>query len=162
MTDFRDLVEADRESREDTVGWLLTLDDETFRHCVADDVRCQLDEEASAALRDPRVTRRWFYAVKSIQSDIETQFAERKADRSPEAEEWRRKAARFREGVRHRRNEARVIMGDRAVSNAQSLDEKRRRGLAGEAAIHRLIGVHQEEFNRLLAEELAVQPPEVT
>jgi len=140
MIDMAEFAAADRESREDVTGWLLALDEEAFRHYVASDVRRELDAEASAALRDPRVITRWRTALTALFTSIETQFAETKGDRSPEADAWRRKAARFRDAVRSRRLEAKALR----VSQGDS---------SWDAAVRRLIQAHGAEFGRILVEE---------
>jgi hypothetical protein len=141
----------------DVTGWLMSLDEDRFRAAVADDCHGRADEELSAALRDPKVCRRWLAVLRLLLADANAQFAQKKGDLSPEAEAWRRKALRWQERLIARRDEARRVASEShhatPEARAASDRERRRRGEAGDIAVRRLIDRHRDEFDAILTDE---------
>jgi hypothetical protein len=73
------------EAPEATVQYLLQLDNPSFEGIVNNEMRSTADKprvqpEISAALRDPRVRRRWYTAILAMHKSIEGQFSAKTAD----------------------------------------------------------------------------------
>ncbi len=144
-----------RETRQ-AARWLAAADDDTFNGFVADDAHGRVAPDLAAGLRDPVNRFRWHRALRVILANINAQLAERKGQDDLETATWRGRVIRWQSVVLERKAEASRLIRESRIAQSRdvSLQAKRDRGEAGNAAVHRLIEAHRDEFDRLLAEEL--------
>jgi hypothetical protein len=68
-----------------TVDWLLQLENSDFESIVNNEMRSTAEKprvapEVAAALRDPRVLRRWYTTILAMHKSVEGQFSAKTAD----------------------------------------------------------------------------------
>ena len=141
------------------VTQLLDMAEEPFLQLVMGEAKGRADPITALALRHPDLRVCWLKGIKSRITELHRQFAQHKDD--PEAAEWRKRANNVQASLLRRKYEAEAA-GHRRTTESQwqrqrrleaSLDERRRRGELGEAAVQRLVEAHHEEFDTYLAEE---------
>lgn len=95
---------------------LLNMDDDEFRQAVDQEVRGTLPTEVSLALRDPRLSQRWYLALIQMKKSVESQLGAKRSDLVNMREtdngrwdqelanfhRWRAGAVRFKSGVEER------------------------------------------------------------
>jgi hypothetical protein len=160
--DLRTMLDADRESLQDTAEWLGTLDQPAFGRHVLSELRGQLDPQACEALRHPANLTRWRISLTALTVDIQAQLTS-PAVKGPGHAVWRKKTVHFNAEVLKRRGEvdhllARKKAEERAEAKARGAARRAQqpqRSEAGERAVRRLVSAHRAEFVTLLAEEYA-------
>ena len=139
------------EAPEATVQYLLQLDNTSFEGIVNNEMRStadkpRVDPAISAALRDPRVLRRWYTAILAMHKSVEGQFSAKTADNTAmirrlqagnvprvkilkeqaSFETWRAGALRVKNGLEIRLIEAKSLLeqgGDPYISD-RTADER--------------------------------------
>lgn len=147
---------------------LMVIPDIDFREIVVADVRSAGDPEERAALRHRRILKRWRQHLGQLMTDVEQQLKERRADKSLEGHDWRKKATGHRDSLALRVTECQRLRAE-AHEDTMRRDDSRQRDAetaaamgatrkelqrhAGEIAVHRLITEHRAEFERYIVEE---------
>ena len=138
-----------------------------FREIAAQDARTEGDPVDRASLRRDGNLKRWHTVLEELIDDANNQLADRAHDTSLAAHDWRRRTTGYRDNLvirshecerlraeaharAHTRNDTKRRDLEQAVARGVTVSELRR--LAGEVAVHRLIGAHPDEFNTYLAE----------
>lgn len=155
------------EPSEELLAVIGALGEREFRSLVSEDVRERADPEQGGALRHWRIAVRWRDELAWMTRDLQAQFLERKGLQDSETRTWRAKAAFFQRGVAERLKEARLCavgldepvpapegpgapcVPERSVARLQAP----LRAAAGERAVQRLIGLHQQQYTALLITE---------
>jgi hypothetical protein len=145
---------------------LMSIPDSDFRGIVIADTRSDGDPAERAALRHPRLLKRWQTQLGELIRDIEQQLHDRRHNTT--ATDWRKRALGHRDALTTRATECRRRRSEAHVELTRRGDSRRRdaelaaslgatpqelRGHAGELAVDRLIATHRDEFERYLVAE---------
>jgi hypothetical protein len=129
------MTRTDPQALEVTVELLLHMDKFEFEHLVNNEMRSTQDKplvqpDVAAALRDPRVLRRWYTCILSMHKSVEGQFSAKTADNTAmirrlqasgaprvkilkeraSFETWRASALRVKNGLEIRLIEAKSLL----------------------------------------------------
>jgi hypothetical protein len=75
-----------------TTETLRTMDDESFRSLVNDEIRGNAEPEVTKLLRSPELVDRWYNALQIMQKSVEGQLAAKKAEAKSKKTELTRQA----------------------------------------------------------------------
>ncbi|XCM28925.1 hypothetical protein ABXI76_05570 [Streptomyces parvus] len=149
---------------------LASLPDIDFRNIVAADARGEGKPGDRGALRAKQNLTRWKRCLGQLHKDLNDQFQENRGNPSLLAEDWRKRAAGYRETLTLRLSESRRLKAeahaemvrnqeykkhDAEVAAAAGATVQELRAHAGEVAKERLINAHQPEFRRYLIDAYA-------
>lgn len=165
------------EPKPDVTAQVAQLGDRAFRDLVNADLAGKADPDQAGALRTAEVVDRWEATLKQVEIALMAELTARRSERGPDVDAWRSRVQLRRGWIAARRREARVLQRamtaarqgaeqraavERSVARdaerSRAAEELRRAnpaGVAGEAAVKRLIAAHQAEFMELLVEEYA-------
>ena len=146
----------------------MVIPDIDFREIVVADARSAGDPDERAALRHPRILKRWRQHLGQLMADVEQQLKERRGDKSLEGHDWRKKATGHRDSLILRVTECQRLRAEAHEELMRRGDSRRRdaetaaamgatakelRAQAGELAVERLIKAHRDEFERYVTDE---------